>query len=236
MERRMIMKTIGLIGGMTWLSSLEYYKLINKLVQERLGGKHSAKIILISHDFAEIATLQQNSRWDILTKMMIDSSVTLEKAGAELVVMCVNTMHKVADDIIDKIDIPLLHIVDSIAHEIKRLNLKKVGLLGTKFTMEQDFFGGRLEKDHNITVLIPNETERNAIHEIIYQELAVGEFRTESKEYIGTVIEDLAKCGAQGVIIGCTELPLLIKPEDVTIPLFDTTAIHVNAAVNVALS
>ncbi len=230
------MKTIGLIGGMTWHSSLEYYKLMNTLVQKRLGGKHSAKIILISHDFNEIATLQHNSRWDILTTMMIDSSVTLEKAGAELVVMCVNTMHKVADDIIDKIDIPLLHIVDSTAQEIKRLNLKRVGLLGTKFTMEQEFFGGRLEKEHNITVLIPNETERNAIHEIIFEELAAGEFRIESKEYIRTVIDNLANRGAQGVIFGCTELPLLIKPEDVTIPLFDTTAIHVNAAINAALS
>ena len=230
------MKTIGLIGGMTWLSSLEYYKLINKLVQERLGGQHSAKIILISHNFDEIATLQQNGEWDRLTKLMIDSAVTLEKAGADLVVMCVNTMHKVADDIIANIDIPLLHIVDSTAQEIKRLKLKKVGLLGTKFTMEQDFFGGRLKKEHNITVLIPNEAKRNTIHEIIYQELASGEFRAESKEYIREVIQDLTKHGAQGIILGCTELPLLIKPEVVTIPLFDTTAIHTNAVVTFALS
>lgn len=230
------MKTIGLIGGMTWLSSLEYYKLINKLIQEKLGGQHSAKIILVSHDFAEIATLQQKDSWDSLTNMMIDSAVTLEKAGAEIVVMCVNTMHKVADDIIDNIGIPLLHIVDSTAQEIQRLNLKTIGLLGTKFTMEQDFFSGRLEKKHGITVLIPNEAERNAIHEIIYQELASGKFRTESNEYIRRVIQDLTNRGAQGVILGCTELPLLIKPEDTTIPLFDTTTIHVNAVVNLALS
>jgi aspartate racemase len=231
----MIMKTIGLIGGMTWLSSLEYYKLINKLVQERLGDQHSAKIILISHDFAEIATLQRNGRWDILTDMMIDSAVTLEKAGAGLVVMCVNTMHRVADDIIDKIGIPLLHIVDSTAQQIKQLNLKKIGLLGTKFTMEQDFFSGKLEREHSITAIIPNEAERNAIQEIIYQELALGEFRAESKEYIEKVIQCLTRRGAQGVILGCTELPLLIKPENDIIPPFDTT-IHVKAAVNLALS
>lgn len=230
------MKTIGLIGGMTWLSSLEYYKLINKLVHERLGGHHSAKTILVSHDFAEIAALQQEGRWDILTNMMIDSAITLEKAGAELIIMCVNTMHKVANDIVDNITIPLLNISDSTAKEIHRLNLKKVGLLGTKFTMEQDFFSGRLERNHSINVLIPTETERNTIHDIIHQELAIGEFHTNSKEYILEVIENLAAQGAQGIVLACTELPLLLKPADVNLPLFNTTEIHASSAVDLALS
>jgi len=230
------MKTIGLIGGMSWESTVEYYQIINELVKQRLGGLHSAKILMYSVDFEEIAKLQHEGRWKELTEVMVDIARRLEGAGADFLLICTNTMHKMADDVQQGINIPLLNIIDVTAERIKKLNLRKIGLLGTKFTMEDDFYKGRLIKKHGIEVVIPNDEERQVIHDIIYKELCLGVIKRSSKEKVKRILENLISKGAEGIILGCTELPLLIKQEDCNVPILDTTRIHAEAAVEYAIS
>lgn len=229
------MKTIGLIGGMSWESSLEYYRIINEMTKQKLGGFHSAKSVLYSVDFEEIERLQHRGRWDELTQVMVRAAQSLERAGAELIVICTNTMHKMADDVQASIGIPLLHIADATANQITLQNLHTVGLLGTKFTMEQDFYKGRLSEKFGLKVLIPSDDEREIVHSVIYNELCLGEVKESSRaEYI-RIINNLATRGAQGIILGCTEIPLLVKQRDVSVPIFDTTTIHAKHAVEMAL-
>ncbi len=230
------MKTIGLIGGMSWESSAEYYRLINTMIKERLGGFHSAKCVMISVDFAEIETLQREDRWAESAQMLIAAAQGLERAGADLVVLCTNTMHKVADDIQTSIRVPFLHIADATAEQIKAQGLTTVGLLGTRFTMEQDFYVGRLTQRFGLRVLIPNAAEREMIHRVIYDELVLGDVKASSKAQYLAVIDRLIAHGAQGIILGCTEIDLLIQADDCRVPVFDTTHLHAQAAVELALS
>lgn len=229
------MKTIGLIGGMSWESSLEYYRIINEQVKEKIGGLHSAKSLMYSLDFDEIEKLQHQGKWDKLTSVMIKAAQDLEKGGADFVLICTNTMHKMADDVQDNINIPLLHLVDTTADKIKQNKLKKVGLLGTKFTMEEDFYKGRLMNKYGLDVIIPNEKDRKIIHQVIYQELCLGNIKKSSKDRYIEIINKLIESGAEAVILGCTEIPLLIQQEDVKVPLYDTTTIHAEAAVEYSL-
>lgn len=229
------MRTIGLIGGMSWESSQEYYRIINEAVKERLGGLHSAKIIMYSVDFEEIEKLQHQGKWKELTELMIDAAQRVEKAGADFVVLCTNTMHKMADEVQKNIKIPLLHIADATAEKIKEKGLGKIGLLGTKFTMEENFYKGRLKEKHGLDVIIPSEEERQIVHDVIYKELCIGEIKQSSKEQFKKIIQNLVSNGAEGIILGCTEIPLLIKQEDVEVPLFDTTMLHAKAAVEFSI-
>src|SRR6056297_564695 len=229
------MKTIGFIGGMSWESSLEYYRITNEMIKERLGEPHSCKSIMYSVDFAEYEMLQHKGKWKLLTTKMVDIANKLEKAGVDIVLICTNTMHKMAPDVEKSITVPLLHIADAAAEEIKINNMNKVGLLGTKFTMEQDFYKGRLKEKHGIDVVIPNEKEREVVHNVIYKELISGIIKEESREKFKTIIQNLKKNGAEGVILGCTEIPLLIKNTDTDIPVFDTTMIHAKKAVDLVL-
>ena len=229
------MKTIGMIGGMSWESSLEYYRLINEGVKTRLGGLHSAKTLMYSVDFEPIESLQRSGNWVEQTRILIDIARRLEGAGADLMMICTNTMHKMADDVQSNINIPLLHIADAAAAEIKRQGLGKVGLLGTRFTMEQDFYKGRLADQHGIDVAVPCSDDMNTVHGVIYNELCLGEFRLESKQKFIEIIDRLAEAGAEGIVLGCTEIPLLVKPEDVSLPIFNTTELHAEAAVVAAL-
>ena len=229
------MKTIGLIGGMSWESSLEYYRIINETVKKKLGGFHSAKSIMYSVDFKIIEELQHKGKWEELTKIMIQAAKNVEIGGADFVVICTNTMHKMANDIENNIGIPLLHIADATAEKILDLGIKKAGLLGTKFTMEMDFYKNRLQDNYGINVIIPKEKERNIIHEIIFRELCVGKISQFSKNKYIKIINDLVRLGAKGIILGCTEIPLLVKQEDVNIPLFNTTEIHAKTAVEWAM-
>jgi aspartate racemase len=229
------MKTIGLIGGMSWESSIEYYQIINETVRAKLGGFHSAKSIMVSVDFAEIEPLQHQGKWDEATQRMIAAAKSVEKGGADFVVFCTNTMHKMAEEVQKQIRIPILHIADATAERIKAEGLKRVGLLGTKFTMEEDFYKGRLTQGYNLVVLIPTAEERGIVHKVIYDELCMGEIKQSSKmKYLG-IINRLAQGGAEGIILGCTEIGLLVKKEDSPVPLFDTTRIHAIAAVDYAL-
>ncbi|MHA1642190.1 MAG: aspartate/glutamate racemase family protein [Promethearchaeota archaeon] len=230
------MKLIGLIGGISWESSLHYYKIINEKVKEELGGLHSARCVLYSVDFDNIAKLQNEGNWQELNEIMISIAKKLENIGAELIVICANTMHKMADLIEEQINIPLIHIVDATAKEIKKQGIKKVGLLGTKYTMEQDFYVKRLKEKYGIKVIIPKENDRDIIHDVIFNELCLGIVKENSKQQYIKIIKDLERSGAEGVILGCTEIPLLITKEDVSIPVFDTTRIHAEYAVNFALS
>lgn len=229
------MKTIGLIGGMSWESTLEYYRLINQYVKERLGGLHSAKCLLYSFDFAEIEQLQTQDAWGALTKRMVAAVQTLQKGGADCLVICTNTMHMMADAVQEKIKIPLLHITDTAAEKIKEKGLKVVGLLGTRFTMEQDFYKNRLKNRHGIEVLIPEQEDRLTIHAAIYDELCQGVIRQNTKQKFFGIIAALVLRGAEGIVLGCTEIPLLIQQKDVSVPVFDTTAIHAQKAVEFAL-
>ncbi|NTU66113.1 MAG: aspartate/glutamate racemase family protein [Chloroflexi bacterium] len=230
------MKTIGLIGGMSWESSAEYYRLINTLVKERLGGFHSAKCVMVSLDFAEIETLQREGRWAESARVLVAAAQNLERAGADLVLLCTNTMHKVADDIQASIQVPFLHIADATAEQIRAQGLTTVGLLGTRFTMEEDFYVGRLTQRHGLQVLIPNLDEREMIHRVIYDELVLGEIKAESKAQYLAAIDHLIERGAQGIILGCTEIGLLIQADDCRVPVFDTTRLHAQAAVALALT
>ena len=230
------MKTIGLLGGMSWESSIEYYRIINQRVKARLGGLHSAQCLLYSVDFAEIEALQHAGDWDMLTSMMIAAVQRLETGGADFAVICTNTMHRMAEAIEAATAIPLLHIADTAAEAINSLGLSTVGLLGTRFTMEQGFYRQRLQEQHGISVLIPDEDDREVVHRIIYDELVQGVIQSESRQAYLDVIAELQSRGAQGVILGCTEIPLLVKSQDVAIPVFDTTTLHAQAAVEWALT
>lgn len=229
------MKTIGLIGGMSWESSIEYYRIINETVRARLGGLHSAKSVMYSVDFAEIETLQQQGKWNEATNLMIAAAQRVENGGADFVIICTNTMHKMADEVQKHIQIPLLHITDATAEKIKAHGLKKIGLLGTRFTMEEDFYKGRLSEKQGLEVIIPTEREREIVHCVIFDELCLGEIRESSKEQYVRIMDHLVRDGAEGIILGCTEISLLIQEEDSQIPLFDTTKIHAVAAVEYAL-
>lgn len=229
------MKTIGLIGGMSWESSLEYYRIINERVKDHLGGLHSAKSLMLSVDFDEIEKLQSKGDWNQGTQVMIDAARRLEQGGAELLVICTNTMHKMADEVAGSISIPLIHIADATAERIQAGRLKRVGLLGTRFTMEEDFYRGRITKRYGLDVLIPEKPERSIVDSVIYHELVVGKILPSSKKQFVEIIGRLADRGAEGVILGCTEIPLLVQQEDAQIPLFDSTRIHAEAAVDYAL-
>jgi aspartate racemase len=229
------MKTIGLIGGLSWESSLEYYRLINESVKAKLGGFHSAKILLYSFNFAEIEVLQQQGRWDQATQMMQKAAQSLERGGADFIVICSNTMHKMAEAIAQQSQIPLLHIADATAEKIIAQGIKTVGLLGTRFTMEQEFYRGRLTEKYGLAVLIPEAGDRNTIHQVIYEELCLGKINPDSKQRYQEIINTLVAAGAKAIILGCTEIMLLIQPDDSPVPIFDTTAIHAEAAVTSAL-
>lgn len=231
------MKTIGIIGGMSWYSTQEYYRIINEEVQKEGGGLHSAKILMYSEDFAVIEELQHEGKWDVLTRMMIADAQRLEQGGADFIIIGTNTMHKTADDVKANIHIPLLHIADATGAEVNRSGIKKVALLGTKYTMEQDFYRNRLINDYGLVVVTPNATEREYINRVIFEELCAGLVKQSSKEEFIRIINRLeTEEGADGVILGCTEIPLLIKQADVRIPVFDTTRIHSEAAVDYALN
>ena len=227
---------IGLIGGMSWESSAEYYRIINREVRNRLGGVHSARSLMWSVDFGEIERLQHQGDWDELTNRMKDAAIRLQRGGADFVLLCTNTMHLMADAVADAIDIPLLHIADPTAEKIKAAGFQKVGLLGTAFTMEQDFYKGRLERGFGLDVLVPDADDRRVVHEVIYKELVAGEIRAESRMAYREVIARLVAAGAEAIILGCTEIMLLVSAEDSAVPLFDTTTIHAIAAVDRALA
>jgi len=229
-------KTIGLIGGMSWESSLEYYRILNETTKSKLGGLHSAKCILYSVDFAEIEALQHQDRWEEAARLMIAAGQSLERAGADFVVLCTNTMHKLADEIQSNIRIPFLHIADATAQKIKAAGLRKVGLLGTRFTMEHDFYKGRLIDKHGLDVITPDSEDRETVHRIIYDELCLGMVKQESREQYISIMEKLVQAGAEGIILGCTEIELLIHDGDGQVPLFPTTRIHAVAAVEYALA
>ncbi|GIO56827.1 aspartate/glutamate racemase family protein [Paenibacillus cineris] len=228
------MKVIGLIGGMSWESSALYYRMINEEVRSRLGGLHSAKCLLYSVDFEEIERYQAEGAWEKAGEVLGQTARTLEKGGADFIVICTNTMHKVVDDIQSQINIPILHIADATAAQIKESQIQKVGLLGTKYTMEQDFYKSRLEQT-GIQVIVPDRDDREAVNKIIYEELCLGKIHQESRDYYKKVIQGLIESGAEGIILGCTEIGLLVKPEDAEVPLFDTTYIHACEAVNLSL-
>ena len=229
------MKVIGLIGGMSWESTAEYYRIINKTVKERLGGLHSAKILLYSVDFSEVATLQTEGRWPEATKFMCAAAQHIERGGADCVLICTNTMHKMAPEVQSTVTIPLLHIADTTAIEIKKKGIKRIALLGTKYTMEEDFYKGRLVDDYDLDVFIPPEDGRTIVNRVIYEELCLGKVVEESRNQFQQIIHDLNRRGVEGVILGCTEISLLINQDDSPLPLFDTTAIHAQAAVDFAL-
>jgi aspartate racemase len=231
----MRMKTIGLIGGMSWESTLPYYRLLNETVRERLGGLHSARLVLYSVDFHEVEALQRNGDWDAAGALLAQAAQALQRAGAEFLVLATNTMHKVADAIEAATQIPLLHIADPTAAAIRAAGLQRVGLLGTRFTMEQAFYRERLEQHHGISVLVPEEDERLQVHRIIYEELCLGQIHAQSRECFRQVLARLVERGAQAVILGCTEIGLLVGAADASVPLFDTTALHARAAVELAL-
>ena len=230
------MKTIGLLGGMSWESTVVYYREINRIVGERLGGHHSAKIILYSVDFDEIVQLQHADDWEGTGAILADAAESLERAGAELLVICTNTMHKVAPQIQQRVKLPLIHIADATADVIKRAGIKTVGLLGTKFTMEQDFYKGRLEDQHDLAVIVPEQADREIVHRVIYDELCQGKVLDASRDQYRRIVAKIVGSGAQGVILGCTEIGLLIGDGNVGVPTFDTTALHARAAAEYALA
>lgn len=228
------MKTIGLIGGMSWESTIPYYREINQTIKAQLGGLHSAKIILLSVDFAEIAAQQQAGEWHAAGEQLANAAQTLERAGADCLVLCTNTMHKVADQITAAINIPFLHIADVTAAEIKHANLHTIGLIGTRFTMEQDFYIDRL-RAQNLNVIVPESADRQRVHDIIFNELCQGQILDRSRQIYRGIIQQLVAQGAQAIILGCTEIALLIGDDDATVPLFDTAKLHAQFAARFAL-
>ena len=230
------MKTIGLLGGMTWESTDLYYRWINQFVKAKLGGLHSARIAMLSVDFQEIAELQHSDNWNRAGEILSEAARHIEAAGADFLVICTNTMHKVAPQIERAINIPILHVADATARRIKEQKMKTVGLLGTSFTMEQDFYKGRLSDEHGLTVIIPSESDRRIANSVIYTELCHGIVNDDSREQFLEIIDRLSRRGAEGIIEGCTEIVLLVQQEHTDIPLFDTTAIHAQEAVSVALA
>jgi len=229
------MKTIGLLGGMSWESSVLYYQWINEIIKQKLGGLHSARIAMVSVDFQEIEDLQHRDQWEQAGEVLREAALQVEAAGADFLLICTNTMHKVAPQIEDAINIPLLHIADATAEEIKAQGLNTVGLLGTNFTMEQDFYAGRLTEVHGLKILVPPKGDRDIVHRVIYDELVLGIVREGSRAEYLRIIRDLQARGAQGVIEGCTEIVMLVQQKHTSIPLFDTTAIHAQQAVEMAL-
>ncbi|WP_199546185.1 aspartate/glutamate racemase family protein [Streptomyces sp. N35] len=229
------MKTIGLIGGMSWESSAEYYRLLNEFTRERLGGLHSARCVLYSVDFAEIEELQVAGEWDAAGKILADAARSVVAAGADMVLICTNTMHKVADAVQDAVPVPLLHLADTTAAAVTSAGMRRIGLLGTAFTMEQDFYRGRLAR-HGLDVLVPGPEERALVHRVIYEELCLGVVREESRAAYRAVIDGLVREGAEGIVLGCTEIELLIGPGDSPVPVFPTARLHAEAAVALALS
>jgi len=229
------MKTIGLIGGMSWESTADYYRILNKEAKARLGEPHSAKIIMHSVDFAEIEKLQSAGDWAKLTKKMINIAQKIELAGADIILICANTMHQMAPEVQANIEIPLLHIADAAAEKIEAESLKKVGLLGTKYVMEGSFYKNKIEDNYDIEVIIPDSKSREDVHRIIYQELVSGIFKNESRLRFIEIIESLKEKGAEGIILGCTEIPLLIKAKDSSLPIFNTTELHAKKAIQFAL-
>ena len=229
------MKTIGLIGGMSWESTVPYYRTLNRVISARLGGLHSAKIVLYSVDFDEIEKLQHAGRWPEAGEILASAACAVQRAGADFLVLCTNTMHKVAGQIEAAVDIPLLHIADATADRVRLAGAGRVGLLGTRFTMEEDFYRGRLESRHGLAVLTPPADQRELVHRVIYGELCLGNVRDDSRREFQQAVNGLVERGAQGVILGCTEIGLLLRPEDAPVPLFDTASIHAEAAANLAL-
>jgi len=230
------MKTIGLLGGMSWESSVEYYRIINETVRDRLGGLHSAHSVMVSVDFAEIETLQHQNHWEEATALLVAAAQQVEAGGADCLLICTNTMHKMAEPVAAGIRIPLLHIADATASAIRAAGLGRVGLLGTRFTMEEGFYRGRLVEKHGLEVLLPDPEERELVHRVIYDELCLGRLEEASRASYREIIRRLVEAGAQGIILGCTEIGLLVKPEDSPVPLFDTTQLHAVAAVDFALN
>ena len=230
------MKTIGLIGGMSWESTIPYYRIINETVKQRLGGLHSARIVMVSVDFHEIEILQREGRWDAAGTLLAQAARSLEAAGADFLVLATNTMHKVADTITTAVQIPLLHIADPTADAIKAGGISTVGLMGTRFTMEQAFYRDRLESRHGIRVLVPDTADRDLVHQVIYDELCLGVINPASRDAYRAVMQRLVDQGAQALVLGCTEISLLVGPDDASVPLFDTTALHAVAAAAAALT
>lgn len=230
------MKTIGLIGGMSWESSIVYYRILNETVRDRLGGLHSAKSLMYSVDFAEIEELQMQGRWEAATQIMVSAAQCLEKGGADCIVICTNTMHKMAPSVAASVTIPLLHIADATARHIHQAGMDTIGLLGTRFTMEEDFYKGRLVDQHQLTVLTPAAEQRVTVNNVIYQELCRGVIKDTSRKAYIAIIEEMIDAGAQGIILGCTEIGLLIRDQHCPVTLFDTTRIHAEAAVAFALN
>ena len=234
------MKTIGIIGGVSWVSSIEYYRLMNEMVNKQLGGLHSAKILMYSIEFGNFSDeerLAEKGDWSLLNRTMIDAAQRLKRGGADFIVIASNTLNSRADDIQEKVQIPVLHIADATGEKVNKSGIKTVALLGTKYTMEQNFYRDRLEKKYGLMVITPNETEREYINSVIFDELCAGKMYNESRERFVQIINRLVdEDGVQGVILGCTEIPLLIKQRDVKVPIFDTMTIHAEAAVKYALS
>jgi aspartate racemase len=229
-------KRIGLLGGMSWESSAEYYRLVNEIVRDRLGGLSSADCLLRSVDFAPVELLQREGRWDEAGEMLASEARALEAAGAELLVLCTNTMHKLADEIAAAVDIPFVHIADATAAAVRAAGLSSVGLLATAYTMEQDFYVGRLRSRHGLEVLVPPAEDRRVVHEVIYEELCVGVVRDPSRDAYRRIMARLAERGAEAILLGCTEIDLLVGQDDASVPVFDTTALHARAAVDLALA
>ena len=230
------MRRIGLLGGMSWESSAEYYRLVNEATRDRLGGLHSADCLLRSVDFAGVEQLQRAGHWDEAGALLAREAATLEAAGAELIVLCTNTMHKVADAIAAAVDVPFVHIADTTAEAVRARGLQTVGLLATAYTMEQDFYVGRLRDSHGLHVIVPGEPDRRIVHRIIYEELCVGVVEDASREQYRRIMRELAGQGAQGILLGCTEIDLLVGPDDAPVPVFDTTRLHAERAVDLALA
>ena len=230
------MKTIGLIGGMSWESSIEYYRIINEMVKERLGGLHSAKCIMHSVDFADVEPLQHEGHWDEPAEHMVRAAQSVEAAGADFLVLCTNTMHKTADQIERQTSIPFLHIADATAQKVRDHGLTTVGLLGTRFTMEDDFYKGCLTDRHSLAVIVPQEGERQIVHQVIYEELCRGVIQSASRQKYAKIMDNLVSQGAQAIVLGCTEIGLLVRADDCKVPVFDTTRIHAEAAVDLALA
>ena len=230
------MKVIGLIGGMSWNSSLEYYRLINELVSRKLGGLHSARLVLYSLDFEEIERAQQESRWEDAADILAKAAIALKQAGADFLLICTNTMHKVVDEVGESARLPILNIVDVTGNAIREQGLSKVGLIGTRFVIAERFYQDRLKKHFEIEVVVPAEDEQAVVHRVIYDELCRGKVRDLDRQSCLQVIDKLTKRGAEGIVLGCTELPLLIRLGDVRVPVFDTTRLHAEAAVEMALS
>jgi aspartate racemase len=231
-----VVRTIGLLGGMSWESSAEYYRIIKDTVRQRLGGLHSARCVMYSVDFSEIEALQRKGRWEKAIEEMVRAASHVQDGGADFLVICTNTMHKMAEDVEATLHIPLLHIADATAHRVKSNGMGKVGLLGTRFTMEEDFYRGRLVQKHDLEVLIPGVSERELVDQVIYDELCLGRIEPSSRKGYVEIIDKLIDAGAEGIILGCTEIGLLVHQDDLRVPCFDTARIHAEAAVEYALT